>query len=211
LQAPHFPGISVQDVHVWRGERQVLRGISFTVAAGDCLHVSGPNGSGKTTLLRVLAGFITPEQGSISCGGRPIAADRDAYCAGMSYLAHSDALKPDLTAVENLAFEVGLRRSVATGEIDEVLGKLDLTASRDQPAAFLSAGQRRRLAMARVMLAATPLWLLDEPFTNLDSGGAGQLSAIISRHLEEGGALVMAAHQPPPLPKHALRPLNLAP
>ncbi len=138
------------------------------------------------------------------------ASDRDAYHRSFSYLAHSDALKPELTAGENLAFEVGLRRRLAIDEIEAALSRVGLIASRNRPAAVLSAGQRRRLAMARVLLTAAPLWLLDEPFTNLDSEGVDLVSAIIATHLDRGGAAIMAAHQPPAIRNHACRRLELA-
>lgn len=188
----------------------MIGGVSVEASAGDCVHVAGPNGSGKTTLLRVLAGFLSPEQGTVTWGGRPISADRDAYGANLSYLAHSDGLKPELTARENLAFEVGLRHAVGGSEIDDALAGVGLAMSADQAAAVLSAGQRRRLAMARVVLAATPLWLLDEPFTNLDSAGVELVAAIIGGHLDQGGAVLLAAHQPPSIPNHSARRLDLA-
>lgn len=179
-------------------------------AAGDCVHVAGPNGSGKTTLLRVIAGLLTPEQGSVSWRDRPITADRDAYCASFCYLGHSDGLKPEFTSRENLVYEVGLRRRLGETAIDETLAHLGLTESRDQFARSLSAGQRRRLAMARVMLTGAPLWILDEPFTNLDSAGVTLLSEVIARHLDAGGAALLVTHQPPVIPRHAVRRLDLA-
>lgn len=210
MQAFNFSGLSARDIQVWRGERKVIGGISVEASAGECVHVAGPNGSGKTTLLRVLAGFLAPEQGTVNWGGHPIAVDRDAYGASLSYLAHSDGLKPELTARENLSFEVGLRRTVEGSEIDDALARVGLATSADRLAAVLSAGQRRRLAMARVMLAETPLWLLDEPFTNLDSAGVDLVSAIIGVHLNQGGATLLAAHQPPSIPNHPARTLDLA-
>lgn len=188
----------------------MLRGVSIDAAAGDCVHVAGPNGSGKTTLLRVIAGLLTPEQGSVTWHGRPIAADRDAYSGSFSYLGHSDGLKPEFTAHENLAYEVGLRRKLGASSIDETLARVGLTQSRDQPARSLSAGQRRRLAMARVLLTAAPLWILDEPFTNLDNAGMNFLSEVIAQHLEAGGAAMLATHQPPAIPRHAVCRLDLA-
>jgi heme exporter protein A len=210
LQAFNFSGLSAQEIQFWRGDRKVIGGVSVEASGGDCVHVAGPNGSGKTTLLRVLAGFLTPEQGTVAWGGRPIGADRDAYGANLSYLAHSDGLKPELTARENLVFEVGLRRPVGGSEIDDALSRVGLASAADRAAAVLSAGQRRRLAMARVMLAGTPLWLLDEPFTNLDSAGVDLVAAIIGGHLDQGGAALLAAHQLPSIPNHPARTLNLA-
>ena len=206
----NFSGLSARDIHVWRGDREVIGGISVEAVAGDCIHVAGPNGSGKTTLLRVLAGFLAPEQGSVSWGGRPIGADRDAYGANLSYLAHGDGLKPELSARENLAFEVGLRRRVEASEIDDALERVGLTGLADEPTAVRSAGQRRRIAMARVMLAATPLWILDEPFTNLDSAGVALVSDMIGRQLDRGGAVLMAAHQPPSIANHSTHRIELA-
>ncbi len=188
----------------------MLAGVSLAVGAGECLHVLGANGSGKTTLLRLLAGLLAPEQGRVEWGGQPTAADRDAWHASFCYLAHSDGLKPELTARENLAFEVGLRRNLDPGEIEEALARVGLAAERDQPAGFLSAGQRRRLAVARVLLAAAPLWILDEPFTNLDAAGSTLVATLIGRHLDAGGGAIVAAHQPPAIPGHAPRRLELS-
>ncbi len=188
----------------------MLAGVSFVLGQGECLHVLGPNGSGKTTLLRVVAGLLEPEQGTVEWGGRPTREQRDVWCASFSYLAHSDGLKPELTARENLAFETGLRRRAKDAELDQALARVGLAAARDQGAGVLSAGQRRRLAMARVMLAATPLWILDEPYTNLDAVGASLVSDVIAGHLDAGGAALVAAHQPPAIPNHVPRRLELA-
>jgi heme exporter protein A len=210
LQLINFSGVSGKAIELWRGERRVLANVSFTLSPGECLHVLGPNGSGKTTLLRVVAGLLEPEQGSVEWGGRPTREQRDAWCASFSYLAHSDGVKPELTARENLAFETGLRRAVKDAELDDALLRVGLATARDQPAGSLSAGQRRRLALARVVLAAVPLWILDEPYTNLDSGGASLVSEVIARHLDAGGAALVAAHQPPAIPGHVPRRLELA-
>jgi heme exporter protein A len=210
LQPFNFSGVSAKDIELWRGERRVLAGVSFKVTAGECLHLLGPNGSGKTTLLRVVAGLLEPEQGSVEWGGRPTRTQRDAWCASFSYLAHSDGLKLELTARENLEFETGLRRRVPAAEFDGALSQMGLAAAGGQMAGILSAGQRRRLAIARVALAAAPLWILDEPYTNLDAAGAGIVSQVIARHLDAGGAALVAAHQPPSIPNHVARRLELA-
>jgi len=210
LQPFNFSGVSAIDIELWRGERQVLAGVSFVLSPRECLHVVGPNGSGKTTLLRVVTGLLEPERGGVEWGGRPTRAQRDAWSASFSYLAHSDGLKPELTARENLAFEIGLRRDVRQAELDQALARVGLGSAGDQAAGILSAGQRRRLALARVVLAATPLWILDEPYTNLDSHGAALVSDLIARHLEAGGAALVAAHQPPAIPNHVPRRLELA-
>lgn len=194
---------------MWRGDRHVLRGVSFEIRAQDLVHVAGANGAGKTTLLRVCAGLLTPEQGAVHWQSRPITADRDAYAAATCYLGHSDGLKPDFTAHENLAYEVGLRRVLGAGEIDAVLDRVGLTGSREQPARSLSAGQRRRLALARVILADAAFWILDEPFTNLDADGVAMVAGIVADHVEAGGAIMFAAHQAPAIPRHEARRIEL--
>ncbi len=188
----------------------MLAGVALDASAGECVHVLGPNGSGKTTLLRVIAGLLQPEEGQVACNGHDTHTDRDAWCAMFSYLAHSDGLKPELTAHENLAFETGLRRSAQRGEIEIALADLGIGHTRDQLTSTMSAGQRRRLAFARVMLAGAPLWILDEPYTNLDRDGTVLVSAIIGRHLDRGGAALIAAHQPPAIPGHRPRSVELA-
>ena len=210
MQASNFSGLFARDIQVWRGDRHVLRGVSLDVTAGQVVHVAGSNGAGKTTLLRVLAGLLTAEQGSVSWQGRPITSNFEAYASTLSYLGHSDALKADFTARENLAHEVGLRRPVTAPEIDDAMARCGLAACRDLPARVLSAGQRRRLAMARVMLTATSLWILDDPFTNLYQAGVQLLSDVIAEQVDGGGAVVMAAHRPPAIPRHPANRVNLA-
>ena len=188
----------------------MLAGVSVEAVAGECVHILGPNGSGKTTLLRVIAGLLSPEAGRVECNGRDTRTDRDAWYGNFTYLAHSDGLKPELSARENLAFETGLRRSVRGGEIETALADLGVAQTLDRPAGTLSAGQRRRIAFARVMLADAPLWLLDEPYTNLDRDGSVLVSAIIGRHLDKGGAALIAAHQPPTIPGHRTRSLEMS-
>ncbi len=188
----------------------MLRGLSAEVSAGQIVHVAGSNGVGKTTLLRVLAGLLAPEQGGVNWQGCPIADNFDAYAALLAYLGHSDALKADFSAQENLAHEVGLRRPVTAAELTQALARVDLAACRDLPARVLSAGQRRRLAMARVMLTAAPFWILDEPFTNLDHTGVLLLSEVIAEHADAGGAAIIASHQAPAIPRHAVRCVDLS-
>src|SRR5271170_221618 len=169
-------GLAVDRVHVWRGDRHVLRGVSLTLGAGELLHVSGPNGTGKTTLLRVISGLLRPEQGTVTWLGKSISGYRTEYQAAMAYCAHEPALKADLTALENLRFAVGLKRRVTIQELNAVLNRTGVAACADLPARVLSAGQRRRVAMARVLAMRASLWLLDEPYANLDEAGAELMS-----------------------------------
>jgi heme exporter protein A len=185
----------VDRVHVWRGDRHVLRGVSCSVAAGEALHVHGENGSGKTTLLRVITGLMRPESGSVSWHGTAIQADRAGYLAAMTYASHEPALKGDLTALENLRFAVGMKRAVADAELRDTLQRVGVAACADLPARVLSAGQRRRVALARVIAVRAELWVLDEPFTNLDARGAQLLVQLIEDHLAGGGLALIVAHQ----------------
>jgi heme exporter protein A len=187
-------GLCVEKVHVWRGDRHVLRGVSLDVQPGELLHVSGPNGTGKTTLLRVVSGLLRPEKGSVSWQGRSIAATAAEYQSALAYASHEPALKSDLTALENLRFAVGLKRRVSAAELRASLERTGVGTCADLPARVLSAGQRRRVAMARVLAFRADLWLLDEPFTNLDASGSSLLSALLVEHIGQGGVALVVAH-----------------
>jgi heme exporter protein A len=187
-------GLRVEKVHVWRGDRHVLKGVSLNLKLGQLLHVSGPNGTGKTTLLRVACGLLRPEQGVVSWLGRSIASVRTEYQARLAYASHEPALKADLTALENLRFAVGLKRRVTVGELRASLERTGVLGCADLPARVLSAGQRRRVAMARVLAMSASLWLLDEPYTNLDAAGAELMTGLLQAHVEQGGAALVVAH-----------------
>ncbi|HXQ30847.1 MAG TPA: cytochrome c biogenesis heme-transporting ATPase CcmA [Steroidobacteraceae bacterium] len=202
--------LEAENLHLWRGTRHVLRGLSFRAGAGESLHVRGPNGCGKTSLLRTLAGFLWPEEGRLVWNGRAITDDRDGYAAELAYLGHENALKADLTPLENLQYATRLRHPTGTEAIAAVLERLEVTDQSHLPVRVLSAGQRRRVAMARVLLARARLWLLDEPFTNLDWTGVRDLSAIVARHVADGGIVILTAHAEIDLPGTALRRLELA-
>jgi heme exporter protein A len=187
-------GLSVEKVHVWRGDRHVLRGVSLDLRPRQLLHVSGPNGTGKTTLLRVVCGLLRPEQGLVSWLGMSIASVRTEYQAALAYASHEPALKADLTALENLRFAVGLKRRATVDELRASLERTGVAACADLPARVLSAGQRRRVAMARVLAMSASLWLLDEPFTNLDAAGTDLMAGLLQSHVEQGGAALVVAH-----------------
>src|SRR5271154_5828379 len=161
-------GLCVDQVPGWRGDRHVLKGVSLELRPHELVHVAGPNGAGKTTLLRVASGLLRPEQGSVAWFGQSIAQVQSEYQSSLCYASHETALKGDLTALENLRFMVGMKRRAAPAELRECLGRAGVGACADLPVRVLSAGQRRRVVMARVLAARAVLWLLDEPFTNLD-------------------------------------------
>lgn len=187
-------GLRVAHVHVWRGDRHVLRGIGLELGAGELLHVSGPNGTGKTTLLRVVSGLLRPEHGTVTWQGASIAAARTEFQKAIAYASHEPALKGDFTALENLRFMVALKRRVTMTELHASLARTGVEACADLPARVLSAGQRRRVAMARVLAFQAPLWLLDEPFTNLDSAGSALMSSLLDDHVKAGGCALVVAH-----------------
>ncbi|HVC02902.1 MAG TPA: cytochrome c biogenesis heme-transporting ATPase CcmA [Steroidobacteraceae bacterium] len=186
--------LAAETIHVWRGERHVLRGVSFAVEPGQLLHVFGPNGAGKTTLLRVVCGLLRPEQGRILWAARPIQTVQAEYQAAMAYASHEAALKADLTALENLRYAVGLKRRVQDGELRTALERTGVGACADLPARVLSAGQRRRVALARVLAVRARLWLLDEPFANLDTKGTELMGGLLEQHIAAGGSALVVAH-----------------
>ena len=202
--------LEADDLQLWRGQRHVLRGVSFVARAGEFIHLKGPNGSGKTSLLRTLAGFLWPEDGVIRWCGQPVSEDRDGYAAALAYLGHENALKGDLTPLENLRFATRLRYPTSDPALRDALTRLGVAAQADLPVRVLSAGQKRRVAMARVLLSQARLWLLDEPFTNLDGRGVADLVAIIAAHTQAGGIALVTSHSDIDLAPGTVRELVLA-
>jgi len=189
------PQLEARAVHLWRGEKHLLRGVSFALYSGELLQVVGPNGVGKTSLLRCVAGLLPTESGEILWQGQQLPDGRDEFHRELAYLAHVNGLKSDLTALENLRFGVAVRRAVTTEELREILQLLHVEACADLPVRALSAGQKRRVALARIMLTRASLWILDEPITNLDKAGIALFEARIAEHMRAGGMILTAAHQ----------------
>jgi len=185
---------AVRDLSCRRGERLVFAGVEFALAPGAALLLRGSNGSGKSTLLRCLAGLLPPLAGAVLWDGRPAAEDPEAFRARLHYLGHLDGLKPALTARENLRFWQSLRGGIDPRSADQALDDLALTRLADLPARLLSAGQRRRLALARLIASPAPLWLLDEPNAALDEDSHDRLATALDSHRAGGGIVVVAAH-----------------
>jgi len=186
--------LTADGLAVIRGERLVFAGLGFSVAAGGALLLVGPNGSGKSTLLRLVAGLVRAEAGRLLWQGEDALADLAQHAGRVAYLGHLDAVKPGLTVAENLLVW-GLRDRVAPA-----LDMVGLASLADLPAKMLSAGQRRRLALARLALHRVPIWLLDEPTLGLDTASVDRFGTMLAAHRGAGGVVLAATHLPLPLP-----------
>jgi heme exporter protein A len=196
ITLPENSTLSGVALAAFRGERLVLREVDFTLAPGGALLLLGRNGAGKSTLLRLLAGLVRPAAGRLLWGGEDALADRGVHAGRLAYLGHQDAIKPGLSVAENLRFDA----AIGAGSINDALGALGLAALAGLPARLLSAGQKRRLALARLLLCSAPLWLLDEPTLGLDDASVEALGGLLAAHRARGGMLVAATHLPLPLP-----------
>ncbi|MDG2520065.1 heme ABC exporter ATP-binding protein CcmA [Caulobacter segnis] len=181
-----------------RGERALFSGLDLSVSAGEAVSLVGRNGAGKTSLLRAIAGLLRPTAGTIGFEGPDGALDpQDARVGGLHMVGHHDGLKPGRTAREELQFQADW---TGGGDIDEAVRALDLNRLLDLEVRRLSAGQRRRVALARLLAAPRTLWLLDEPMAPLDAGHRRGLGEAMTRHIAGGGMIVAAVHDPLPIP-----------
>lgn len=175
-----------------RGERLVFSRVSFRLVPGGALTLVGPNGSGKSSLLCILAGLLRPAGGTLAWDGQSLDEGWAAHRRRLHYVGHLDAVKPTLTVAENLEDWARLRGADRPGA--DALAALGIEALADVPGRYLSAGQRRRLALARLVVAPAPLWLLDEPIVTLDADASARVAAMIARHRAEGGMAIVATH-----------------
>ena len=186
--------LSVSNLSCEREQRLLFSGVSFCVTNSEILQISGPNGSGKTTMLRSLAGVSTCCDGEIHWRGRPVADARYQYQSESIYLGHESAVKLALTPRENLRWDCALWNLGDDG-VDAALIKIGLSPYLDIACARLSAGQRRRVALARLLLNPAVLWILDEPFTAIDAEGVIQLESLLADHIASDGAVILTTHQ----------------
>ena len=192
-----------EDLICIRGERLVFLDLSFSVAPGEAVLILGPNGAGKSSFLRMAAGLLRPAAGSLSWGEEADLGGREDHAARTHYVGHHDAVKPVLTVAENLRFWgrlAGLSGGGLEERVDQALGRLDMLDKADLPGRFLSAGQKRRTNLARLLVAPAPLWLLDEPTVALDRATVAEVEAMIAEHRQGGGMVMLSTHADIALP-----------
>lgn len=195
-----FPMLSVSDLSCVRGERRLFSSLSLDLAPGEWLHVQGENGAGKTTLLRALVGLSPAAEGDIRWKGEPVGKLGEDYRRELLYLGHHGAVKEELTPLENLRLAAALDGSeLSEREALAALIRFGLKGREELPVRFLSAGQKRRVLLARLVTKKARLWVLDEPFTALDVKAVDMLSGVIAEHLATGGMAVLTSHQALPI------------
>jgi len=184
-----------------RGERMVFAGLDFSVSAGGALLLLGRNGAGKSSLLRLMAGLLRPAAGELFWDGQAVELDREAHAGRLHYVGHHDAVKPVLTVAETLGFWARLHDPKgAAARVEGALVAFGLAALADVPGKLLSAGQKRRLNLARLLAAPAPVWLLDEPTVALDRASVAALEALLARHRQQGGRVILSTHADIALP-----------
>ncbi|NEX17034.1 MAG: heme ABC transporter ATP-binding protein CcmA [Halochromatium sp.] len=202
--------LDVSDLACRRGERLLFSGLSFQVPSETLLHVRGLNGSGKTTLLRALCGLLRADAGSIRWRGERIRDLAEDYNRDLLYFGHLNGIKADLTGLENLRIASTLDQDPADEDaIIEALSRIGLEGFEDLPTRMLSQGQKKRVALARLILSKAPLWILDEPFTALDVDAVDLLQQLIAEQVARGGSVILTTHQEVPLTSGAIQRLTL--
>lgn len=190
-----------------RDERTLFSDLSFTVSAGDIVQIEGANGAGKTSLLRILAGLSRAEQGDVRWHQHPVHRQRERYHADLLYLGHQPGVKSVLTAFENLRF---FHPAHSAEALLAALDEVELTGYEEVAVGLMSAGQQRRVALARLWLSPSPLWILDEPLTAIDVSGVNKLTGLFERHAAAGGLVILTTHQHLPASHRTVRKLSLA-
>lgn len=203
--------LEVSNLACTRGDHQLFGGLSFLLASGELMQVQGANGSGKTTLLRTLCGFMQPVEGKIRWQGQDVRELDEDYYANIIYLGHLNAIKDELSALENLHISAGLSGcAVSDQQVIAALRRMGLRGRETLPVNVLSQGQRRRVALARLLLSQAPLWILDEPLTALDVDAVNLMQELIGEHLSNQGMVIFTTHQPLEVAGVATRQLALS-
>ena len=202
--------LEVRGLECVRGDHRLFTDLSFSLQGGELLRLRGSNGSGKTSLLRILCGLLEQAEGEVLWKGENIHAQRDDFNADLLYLGHLNGIKSELTGFENLRISNTLRGETPTDDqIYDALGQIGLAGREDLPTQVLSQGQKRRVALARLLLSDAALWVLDEPFTALDVDAVAQLGKLIEAHLQKGRMVVYTTHQEVEMRAGESREVNL--
>lgn len=202
--------LEVKNLQCIRGDRELFADLSFSLQANQLMMLEGRNGSGKTTLLRALCGLYLADQGEILWRGETIKKQDEAYRCDLLYLGHLNAIKPDLSVLENLRINTLLAgENVTHAELMDALDTIGLYAFEDFPTSQLSQGQKRRVALARLLISKAKLWILDEPFVALDVAAVELLQSIIAKHVDNGGMVILTTHQEVPLTSGKIKRLSL--
>ena len=202
--------LEVRGLECVRGDHRLFTDLSFSLQGGELLRLRGSNGSGKTSLLRILCGLLEPAEGEVLWKEENILSQRDEFNAELLYLGHLNGIKAELTGFENLRVSYTLRgEAPSDDQIYDALGQIGLGGREDLPTQVLSQGQKRRVALARLLLSNEALWVLDEPFTALDVDAVAQLAKLIEAHLQKGGMVVYTTHQEVDMRAGACREVNL--
>ena len=189
------PLLSVENLAFDRDDSCLFSGVNFSVAGGDLLQIEGANGSGKTTLLRLLTGSLQPSAGDIFYLGQSLSKCRYGYLSDMLYIGHQPAVKLNLSAEENLRWMVASSAQSNSLSVKDALTQVGLAGYTDMPCYALSAGQHRRVALARLLISEARLWYLDEPFTSIDKQGVIFLQSCLQQHVAKGGVVILSTHQ----------------
>lgn len=188
------PLLNVEQLYCERDDRVLFENLAFSLSAGDVVQIEGQNGSGKTTLLRILAGLSRNYEGDIFWKGEPVSDVVEDFRQSLLYFGHQPGVKAVLTPVENLAWYAAMHPAIDRRKVSEALAQVGLKGYEDVPCHMLSAGQNRRVSLARLYLSSAPLWILDEPFTAIDKRGVASKEALIAEHAERGGCVILTTH-----------------
>ena len=203
--------LEVRELECVRGDHRLFKGLNFTLQQGELLYLRGSNGSGKTSLLRTICGLMAPAEGQVFWNGKDIHSEREEFNRGLTYLGHFNGIKGELSAVENLDYAnslSGIKKS--ENQILDALERIGLAGREDLPTKVLSQGQKRRVALARLLLTDSKLWILDEPFTALDVHAVELLKDLIVNHVKSDGMAILTTHQAVEIDSSMLRELDLS-
>ena len=201
--------LEARAINCVKGDRLLFENFNLQLQPGEICQVHGSNGAGKTSLLRILCGLSLPDSGEVFWNGSSIRQDPGQFHCDLTYIGHSYGLKMDLTARENLAFSLTMQSASADASIDGAIARVGLSGSEGLLCRLLSAGQRRRVAVARLYLTRAPLWVLDEPLGAIDADGVQDIEAALDAHLTQNGMVILTSHQPINLEHAAVRAVHL--